>query len=107
MGFSIVGLDFQCLPVMRDRLVDLSPRRQSVTEVVVGSDGIGRDFQRLLVVRDRLADPSLFFQSGPEVAVGCSAVRGRFPATFGNGLWPRRSGPGSKEPHRGCNATSA
>ena len=67
MGLGVVGLDFQGLLVMRDRLVDPSAARQSDAEVVVGLGVVGLDFQGLLVMRHRLVDPSAAAKAMPRL----------------------------------------
>ena len=66
-AFSVVGLDFQGLPVMGDRLVDLSAAGQGDSEVVVGLGVVGLDFQGLAVMGDGLVDLSAAGQDGAEV----------------------------------------
>ena len=75
MGLGVVGLDFQGLPVMRDRLVDPSAARQSGAEVVVGLGVVGPDFQGLPVMRHRLVDPSAAAKAMPRLLWASSILR--------------------------------
>ncbi len=58
------------LPVMHDRLLDLSPAGQCQSEAVVGDRVVGRDFQGLPVMDDRLLEPAAAGQSVRQVVVG-------------------------------------
>ena len=74
MGFGVVGLDFQRLPVMGDSLVDLSAARQSHAEVVVGRHVVGLDFNRFPVMGNSRVDLPVVRQSHAEVEVGAGEV---------------------------------
>ena len=67
MGFRVVGLDFQGLPVMGDGLVDLSAAGQHNAQVVVGLREVGLDFQGLAVMGDGLVDLSATGQGEPRL----------------------------------------
>ena len=92
VGLGIVGLDFQRLPVLLDRLVDAPVGRQGKAQIDVGVGIVGLDFQGLPVLRDRLVDPAAPAKSEAQVVVGRDVAGVDFQGFLGNGPSPRRSG---------------
>ena len=65
MGVGVVGLDFQGLAEMCDRLVNIFLTGQCQGKVVFGQGVAGFDVQRRAVVGDGLAGPPETGQRGP------------------------------------------
>ena len=86
MGIGIIGLQFNCLPEMRDGIVELSLTRESVADVQVNqreAQGVmrirtvsGSDIERTLKMRERIGELSAIHQEHSEVCLSNIVVLG-------------------------------
>src|ERR1051326_39862 len=95
MGVGIIGLQFNCLPEMRDRIVESSRPRESVADVRMNqgeTQGImrmravpGSDIERSLKMRERIAELAALHQKHPEVCLSNIVV-----SSHGERVSPKR-----------------